>query len=236
MVVDHKEFESFEELTRAVPNEAAAIAHFTSIRWQSGESCPYCGHDKLYHFGDRKTHKCARCKQRFSIKVGTIFEDSHIPLHKWVIAFGLMCSSKKGISALQLQRNLGLGSYKTAWHHICQPFMSTTLEATFCRMTRSRRIDMVIEGEVLNTLVPPSLDILRNAMREALPEHQAVVRAREDELRRAEHAVAEAERTYDQTSSDHTLLGQRLAGRLEDALRKLTAVRDHHRLHPLIPP
>jgi len=56
------------------------------------------------------------CREQFTVTLGTIFEDSHIPLQKWVMAFALVCSSKKGISALQLQRNLGLGSYKTAWH------------------------------------------------------------------------------------------------------------------------
>ena len=70
------EFASLLELTRAIPDEAAAIAHFTAIRWKNGEFCPYCGHDKIYHFGDAKTHKCAQCRARFSIKVGTIFEDS----------------------------------------------------------------------------------------------------------------------------------------------------------------
>ncbi len=61
-------------------------------------------------------HRCRSCEKQFTVTVGTIFEDSHIPLRKWVRAFHLMCSSKKGISALQLQRNLGLGSYRTAWH------------------------------------------------------------------------------------------------------------------------
>src|SRR3990167_3877200 len=60
--------------------------------------------------------KCKDCRLPFTVTVGTIFEDSHIPLRKWVIAFHLICSSKKGISAKQLQRNLGLASYKSAWH------------------------------------------------------------------------------------------------------------------------
>jgi hypothetical protein len=52
----------------------------------------------------------------FSVQVGTIFEDSHIPLAKWIAAFHMICASKKGVSALQLQRSLGLGSYRSAWH------------------------------------------------------------------------------------------------------------------------
>jgi transposase-like protein len=114
MIVDQKEFESFEDLARAVPNEAAAIAHLTSIRWQNGEYCPYCGHGKLYHFGDRKNHKCARCKQRFSIKVGTIFEDSNLPLRTWVLAVWFVTSHEKRIASTQLARDLGV-TQKTAW-------------------------------------------------------------------------------------------------------------------------
>ncbi len=60
-------------------------------------------------------YKCKACDKQFSVTVGTVLEDSHIPLHKWLLAFHLMCSSKKGISALQLQRELELGSYRTAW-------------------------------------------------------------------------------------------------------------------------
>jgi transposase-like protein len=60
-------------------------------------------------------YQCNDCRKQFSITVGTIFEDSHIPLHKWLLAVHLMCSSKKGISAHQLMRNLELGSYRTAW-------------------------------------------------------------------------------------------------------------------------
>jgi transposase-like protein len=59
--------------------------------------------------------QCVPCGKQFSCTVGTIFEDSHIPLRKWLVAWYLMCASKKGISALQIQRMLGLGSYRTAW-------------------------------------------------------------------------------------------------------------------------
>jgi transposase-like protein len=59
--------------------------------------------------------KCKGCKQQFTVTVGTIFEDSHIPLHKWLLAIHLLTSSKKGMSAHQLMRNLGIGQYKSAW-------------------------------------------------------------------------------------------------------------------------
>ena len=78
MALKTKEFSSLLELAKAIPDERAAIAHFTAIRWKNGEFCPYCGGPKIYHFNNRKTHKCAQCRQRFSIKVGTIFEDSNL--------------------------------------------------------------------------------------------------------------------------------------------------------------
>ncbi len=58
---------------------------------------------------------CRDCRDKFTCRTGTVMERSHIPLHKWLLALHLMASSKKGVSALQLQRNLGLGSYKSAW-------------------------------------------------------------------------------------------------------------------------
>jgi len=90
------------------------------VRWPDGPVCPHCGHDKIYKL-DGEAHrtglyKCADCRKQFTVTVGTIMHRSHITLKQWLLAFHLICSSKKGISALQLQRNLGLGSYKTAWH------------------------------------------------------------------------------------------------------------------------
>jgi transposase-like protein len=61
-------------------------------------------------------YKCRKCGTHFSVLVGSIYEDSHIPLHKWLLATHIMCASKKSVSALQIQRMLGLGSYRTAWH------------------------------------------------------------------------------------------------------------------------
>jgi transposase-like protein len=114
MIVKPREFQSLEELTRAIPDEPAAIAHFRAIRWKNGEFCPYCGHDRLYHFANGKAHKCAQCKQRFSIKVGTIFEDSNLPLRKWMLAVWFITSHKKGIASTQLAKDLDV-TQKTAW-------------------------------------------------------------------------------------------------------------------------
>jgi transposase-like protein len=91
------------------------------ILWPNGPVCPHCGSVEKLTRLQGKAHRtgvfqCNNCHDQFTVTVNTIFEDSHIPLRKWLMAFALLCSSKKGISALQLQRELELGSYRTAWH------------------------------------------------------------------------------------------------------------------------
>jgi len=108
------EFKSLYELFEAIPDEKAAISYFKAIRWRNGEFCPYCGHDKLYPFKDGKTWKCAQCRDRFSIRVGTIFEDSKIPLRKWLAAIWFITSHKKGIASTQLAKDIDV-TQKTAW-------------------------------------------------------------------------------------------------------------------------
>jgi transposase-like protein len=107
-------FNTLDELTATFPDEATCIAHFRSIRWAHGAFCPYCGGTRIYNFSDGRTHKCADCRQRFSIKVGTIFEDTKLPLRKWFIAVWLITSHKKGIASTQLAKDLGV-TQKTAW-------------------------------------------------------------------------------------------------------------------------
>jgi len=103
--------------------EEAARTLLESIRWPEGPVCPHCGvvndatqlQGKAHRAG---VYQCniAQCRKQFSVTVGTIFEDSHIPLNKWLIAFYMMCASKTQVSALQIQRQLEIGSYRTAWH------------------------------------------------------------------------------------------------------------------------
>lgn len=101
-------------------SEEQAREYLEAVRWPSGAACPRCGDTAVTLLQGKSTrpgvYKCRGCRKPFTVTVGTIFEDSHIPLAKWVLAFHLICSSKKGISALQLQRMLGLGSYRSAWH------------------------------------------------------------------------------------------------------------------------
>jgi len=98
-------------------NEAAAIARLEAIVWPNGVFCPRCGSfDRITAVkgGRAGLRRCGPCKREFTVTVGTIFERSHIKLHKWFQAAHLMASSKKGISAHQLHRTLKV-TYKTAW-------------------------------------------------------------------------------------------------------------------------
>ena len=117
-------------------SEDDARIYLEKILWPDGAVCPRCAGNDVYKMKGETCraglHRCRPCDKQFTVTVGTIFEDSHVALAKWIRAFHLMCSSKKGISALQLQRNLGLGSYRTAWHMAhrirlamqCEPFAS----------------------------------------------------------------------------------------------------------------
>lgn len=108
------QFKSLFDLLKAIPDEQAAIDHFTAIRWRNGAFCPHCGTTEIYHFSDKKTHKCKECRRRFSIKVGTIFQDSKIPLQKWLMAVWMLTSHKKGIASTTLARDIAV-TQKTAW-------------------------------------------------------------------------------------------------------------------------
>ncbi len=111
---------SFSVLDERFTDPQAAAEYLESIRWPDGPVCPHCGESerKAYRLNvkgtKRRLWKCAECRKQFTVMVGTIFEDSHIPLNKWLLAFYLLCSSKKGMSAHQLHRMLGV-TYKSAW-------------------------------------------------------------------------------------------------------------------------
>src|SRR6056297_2212590 len=125
-------------------DEAAAFAHVESIIWPEGPICPHCGVvDRAYRLTGVRSKpskknpegverhglwKCRECRKQFTVRKGTIFEESHIPMHKWLQAIHLMVSSKKGISAHQLHRVLEI-THKSAWfmaHRIREAMRSDT--------------------------------------------------------------------------------------------------------------
>ncbi|MGB7101121.1 MAG: IS1595 family transposase [Xanthobacteraceae bacterium] len=123
-------------LNKIYTDETAARKHLERLLWPEGPFCPHCGNadPKRIHKLQGKSHregvyKCRECEKPFSVTVGTAFESSHVPLHKWVYATHLLTASKKGISSHQLMRMLGV-SYKTAWfmsHRIREGMRPTKL-------------------------------------------------------------------------------------------------------------
>jgi transposase-like protein len=89
--------------------------YLESLRWPDAIMCPRCASDKISKIVKRNQFDCDHCRYQFSVTAGTIFNDSHLPLWKWFLCVYLLCESKKGMSANQLKRVLGI-SYKTAWY------------------------------------------------------------------------------------------------------------------------
>jgi transposase-like protein len=111
-----RKFKTLVDLLTYFKDEQVCRDYLELIRWNGNIVCPYkeCKHDHVFKYTDGKRYKCAKCQRQFSVKVGTIFEDSKISLQKWFAAIYLITSHKKGISSLQLHRDLGV-TQKTAW-------------------------------------------------------------------------------------------------------------------------
>lgn len=107
------------ELHERFPDEDACMAFLVGMRWPSGVCCPRCGAEKVHKLARPWKWQCKQCAKngyRFSPLVGTIFENTNYDLRVWFEVIYLMCQSKKGISALQIHRMIGSGSYRTAWY------------------------------------------------------------------------------------------------------------------------
>ena len=100
-------------------DEDKAREHFETLGWPKGPFCPHCGETKKVYRLRGKSHRpglfdCNSCNQAFTITVGSVMESSHLPLTRWALGFHLMVSSKKGVTARRLHRQLGI-SYRAAW-------------------------------------------------------------------------------------------------------------------------
>ena len=116
-----KNFKTLPALFAAFPTEQVAIDHLTAIRWADGKFCPLCGNIEDAPVGKRigtltgtNTHKCYACRQRFSIRVGTIFQDTKLPLRTWYAAIWMITNHPKGIASTTLATDLGI-TQKSAW-------------------------------------------------------------------------------------------------------------------------
>lgn len=122
---------SVAQFEKMFPDEDACKAYLKDRRWPEGVRCPRCGNPAVYDLKSRKWHwQCEQCAPdgyRFSVIAGTIFENTNKPLREWYRVIHLMLTSKKGMSALQIQRYMGFGSYKTAWQ-MCHKVRTALIE------------------------------------------------------------------------------------------------------------
>jgi transposase-like protein len=135
------------ELEAKFPDEDSCKAYLFSRRWPDGVRCPRCGNDKVYELS-RAWHWQCRCSTsgyRFSVLVGTIFENTNYPLQIWFKVIYLMLSSKKGISALQIHRMIGTGSYSTAWS-MCHRIRAGLNNAEFRKLVGFVEVDETFIG------------------------------------------------------------------------------------------
>lgn len=114
---------TYFEFTKRFPDENSAIDFIVATKYKDGYVCPKCGsiHKGIYH--QKYNHRfmyCNNCKSEFSALKGTVFENTHLDLRMWLYAMNLVLVSRKGISALQLKRELGMGSYQSAWRMLQQ--------------------------------------------------------------------------------------------------------------------
>lgn len=118
-------------------------------RWPNGPVCPHCSSNEAYKLTPKPTskrpgrkglYKCKACQEQFTVTVNTIFEDSHIPLNKWLLAIHLLCASKKGMSAHQLHRMLGV-TYKSAW------FMAHRIRYMMGQPSYTSKLSGVVEAD-----------------------------------------------------------------------------------------
>lgn len=138
---------NLSRLAKHFSDEDSARKLLESMRWPNGVACPHCGGADPYRLTPKpgsKTRKglwkCSQCRKQFTVTVGTIFEDSHIPLSKWLLAIHLLCASKKGMSAHQLHRMLGV-TYKSAW------FMAHRLRYAMTQEPLASKLTGIVEAD-----------------------------------------------------------------------------------------
>lgn len=105
---------TLQQAIRYFSDEQVCIDTIASLRWPNGPICPKCGHKEHYYLASQRRWKCKECYKQFSVKVGTIFEDSAISLDKWLAALWMLVNCKNGISSYEVGRDLGI-TQKSAW-------------------------------------------------------------------------------------------------------------------------
>jgi transposase-like protein len=127
-----------EFLTEKFPTEQSACDYFAQKRWGGQPKCPYCQNERIYNMSGNQPYRCAVCKRRFSVKTGTLMEGSHVDVRMWLFATYLMGVSRKGISSIQLAKQIGV-TQKSAW------FMAQRIREACTEQTKLRGIVEVDE-------------------------------------------------------------------------------------------
>jgi len=138
------------EFEAMFPDDDACKAYLVSRRWPTGVKCPRCGNEKVTPFANRPFHwQCSKCVSaggyRFSVLVGTIFENTNVGMRTWFRVIYMMLTSKKGISALQVQRIMGFGSYQTA-HYMCHRVRAGLVDPEFRQLMGIVEVDETYIG------------------------------------------------------------------------------------------
>lgn len=132
------------KLMEAFDTESECRTYLEELRWPKGISCPRCKGKTISRIAKRDQFDCDSCRYQFSVMSGTIFHDSHLPLPKWFVTTYLICESRKGMSANQIKRVIGV-SYKTAWY-LCHRIRAAMKDAEGCKLTGTVEIDETYIG------------------------------------------------------------------------------------------
>jgi transposase-like protein len=140
---------TFKQFDALFPNEDACKGYLKMRRWPNGVRCPRCGNENVYELPSRPWHwQCEKCGEngyRFSLYVGTIFENTNMPLKDWFRVIHLMLTAKKGVSALQVHRTIGTGSYRTAWY-MCHRVRAGLRDEKFRKLMGIVEVDETMIG------------------------------------------------------------------------------------------
>lgn len=131
-------------LNTAFDTDAECRQALEELRWPDGVKCLRCQSDKISRIATRNQYDCDSCRYRFSVTTGTVFHDSHLPLPKWFLAVLLMCEAKKGISANQMKRTIGV-AHKTAWY-LCHRIRKAMADASTEPLTGTIEVDETYVG------------------------------------------------------------------------------------------
>ena len=132
------------QLIEKFGSEEKCRDYLEQLRWTTGPVCPQCSCDKVSKVANRHTYDCLACHYQFSVTVGTILQDSHLPLWKWFLTAYMMIESKKGVSANQMKREIGV-SYKTAWY-LCHRIRAAMASAIQEPLTGTLEADETLVG------------------------------------------------------------------------------------------